>query len=61
MSWTDFYVQPDTEVYWYDVATNTYNVDNEPSPAVEYYTYDVETESFQPFEATPIEEAVCPV
>jgi hypothetical protein len=44
--WTNYYSLPQESLYYYDVPTNSYIVEEEPSPYSEYYTYDVPTGTY---------------
>jgi hypothetical protein len=47
--WTDYYVAPEVDLYYYDQSTGTYNHDDEPSPSAQYYYLDDCTDSFVPY------------
>jgi hypothetical protein len=35
LEWSQYYSEPEVDVYWYDESTGTYNVETEePSPSV---------------------------
>lgn len=43
VAWTDYYEPSVTELYYYEPSTQTYTVDNEPSPFTEYFYYSEST------------------
>jgi hypothetical protein len=55
VQWTEFYEAPSTDLYWYDVSTNTYVHEEEPSPVVDYFTEDLLTGRQYPYEPTPVQ------
>jgi hypothetical protein len=55
VQWTEFYEQPETDLYWYDVATNTYVQEEEPSPVVDYFTFSESTGRYTGYEPTPVQ------
>jgi hypothetical protein len=44
--WTEVYEEPSVDLYWYDQSTGTYNVEQQPSPAVQYYHWSEPSQSF---------------
>lgn len=42
--WSQYYQVPSVDVYFYDVSTNTYVIESEPSPYQELFTWDVATQ-----------------
>jgi len=55
--WENYYETPDTQVYWYDYSTGTYNQEVEPSPYTSYYYYEPTIGGFTYYEPTPIEDS----
>jgi hypothetical protein len=48
--WSNYYYTPQTDLYYYDVQTNTYNEEPIPSPYRSYYTFDEDTETYNDYE-----------
>jgi hypothetical protein len=44
--WSNYYSLPQEPLYTYDIATNSYFVEVEPSPYMSYFTYSTDEESF---------------
>jgi hypothetical protein len=42
-------------LYYYEPSTASYTVEEEPSPYVEYFTYNEETHSYEVYEPTQVE------
>lgn len=57
VSWNSFYAEPSTEIYYYDVPTNSYVLESSPSPYETYYYWDESSQSVSEYVPTPSESA----
>ena len=53
--WTSVFEEPTADLYYYEPATQEYIIDEEPSPYVDYFTYNVATQNYEGYEPSPIE------
>lgn len=54
VSWTDYYTESPVELYSFDQPTQDFYTVSEPNPYTSYYYYSEESQSYLPYEPTPV-------
>jgi hypothetical protein len=55
VTWTDFFVAPTVELYYYEESSHTFQQEQEPSPYVDYVYWEPSYETYAWYQPTPQE------